>query len=135
MRGAMRSVRGVTLIELMVVIAIIGILAGLLIPAVQLMRNKARVTQTQAEAKAFSTAIVNYHHEYGRWPVPGEEEQYSGGTFTENRDIVSALHDNPRDRIFWEDTNTVFRDPWGDPYRVTIDARNSRVTVTSSHVQ
>jgi prepilin-type N-terminal cleavage/methylation domain-containing protein len=55
-----RSKLGFTLIELLVVITIIGMLIGLLIPAVNMARERGRQTQCMNNGKQIGEAILNY---------------------------------------------------------------------------
>jgi len=61
--------KGFTLIELMIVVAIIGILAAIAIPAYQNYTIRAQITEGLNLADGWKTAIAEYYAQYGSWPT------------------------------------------------------------------
>lgn len=65
----MRHNKGFTLIELMIVVAIVGILAAVAIPAYQDYTVRARVTEGLSLASAAKLAVEEYHQTSDAWPT------------------------------------------------------------------
>ena len=61
--------KGFTLIELMIVVAIIGILAAIAIPAYQDYTIRAQVTEGLNLAGGAKTAVAEYFAQKGTWPT------------------------------------------------------------------
>ena len=61
--------KGFTLIELMIVVAIIGILAAIAIPAYQDYTIRSQVTEGMNLASAIKASVAEYYANNGSWPT------------------------------------------------------------------
>ncbi len=93
------SWRGFTLVELLVVVAIIGILIALLLPAVQAAREAARRSQCTNNLKQFGLALHNYHdvfRTFPRWAIrPGNEPTYHWHGYSVHTMILPFMEQTP----------------------------------------
>ena len=64
----MRSRKGFTLIELMVVVAIIGILAAIAIPMYRTQQIKSKMTEGTRAVSTVASAIGDYYQDEDAWP-------------------------------------------------------------------
>jgi prepilin-type N-terminal cleavage/methylation domain-containing protein len=69
LQSVVRRRRGFTMVELLAVIAIIGVLVGLLLPAVQAARESSRQTSCTNNLKQFGLALHNFHDANRRFPA------------------------------------------------------------------
>ena len=71
---------GVTLVELIVVLAIIGTLLGLLLPAVQAARERARETVCKNNLYQLNLGIMGYYEIHKKLPAPSQPGLIGGWT-------------------------------------------------------
>ncbi|MFV1965066.1 MAG: DUF1559 domain-containing protein [Pirellulaceae bacterium] len=88
-----RKTRGLTLIELLAVIAIIGILAALLLPAVQYAREAGRRAQCTSHLRQIGTALEIYLGSHRVYPFGvGADNDRTSSTYTSPESRRYALH-------------------------------------------
>lgn len=72
----MKKQQGFTLIELMIVVAIIGILAAVALPAYQDYTVRAKITEAIGMASAAKTAVSEHVISRGTWPANASAAGY-----------------------------------------------------------
>ncbi len=88
-QSACRAERGFTLVELMVVVAVIGVLCTLAIPLYTNVKARARLAQARADSRTLASAISTYGAHMGSIPstltqlttVSTNPQGYSAGPF------------------------------------------------------
>lgn len=76
LRKRMNNEEGFTLIELMIVIAVLGILAGIAIPRLGGVKNKAEDAKINSAAAAIRSAMEMYYAENDSYPASNEIDDY-----------------------------------------------------------
>jgi general secretion pathway protein G len=102
--------RGFTLIELMVVIIILGVLAGLIIPRIMGRPDEARQAKARMQIESLETALKLYKLDNGSYPTTEQGmqalvEQPTAGTPAKNWRQGGYL-----------EKGKVPKDPWGNDF-------------------
>ena len=88
-----RGKKGFTIIELLIVIAVIAILVGIALPRFKGMRDEGNITRAKGELRTLQTAVESFRIHTGAYPAAGAAWQtaLTGAT----PQIVSAAMNDP----------------------------------------
>jgi prepilin-type N-terminal cleavage/methylation domain-containing protein len=86
-----KSRRGFTLIELLTVIAIIGIMAGMLFPAINAVKRKSKIATSQSTFSQWCTSVNRYKSVYGFYPNIGSSYNSSADSIHKLDDTAVTL--------------------------------------------
>lgn len=82
--------KGFTLIELMIVIAIIGILAVIALPAYQDYTARAQVSEAISLMEGQKSAVVEYYADKGKWPTSNAEAGIATNTSIQGKYVAQV---------------------------------------------
>ncbi|HVJ83609.1 MAG TPA: DUF1559 domain-containing protein [Planctomycetia bacterium] len=125
----------------MVVIAIIGVLIALLLPAIQMAREAARRSQCTNNLKQIALAVNNYLSSFGCYPPEGDRSDHPIGTraFTKHSMAVHLLSFMDKSQL--SDAYNFDRAPWpwdeggwgagdqlGGPLDINLTVRKTKIS-------
>ena len=119
---------GFTLIEMLVVIAIIAALASIIIPLATGAADRAKAKKAQNDAHALKVAVKEFHKDHHYMPYQATGKAVVGDdkwVKTDDKDWVEIIQGkNAMKKGYFNgkvDENGKFLDPWGNPYWVGLD--------------
>ncbi len=115
--------RGFTLIEIMVVIVILGILAGLIVPRLMDEPDKAKMVKARMQIESLLTAVKKYKLDTGSYP---STEQ--GLAALVEKPTVGKVPANYPARGY---ISKIPKDPWGNEYIYISPGEHDEVEIIS----
>jgi general secretion pathway protein G len=117
---ALQSVQGFTLLELLVVMVIIGLLAGYVGPRYFAQIGKSEIKVARAQIDALEKSLDQFRLDTGHYPTMEEG--------------LAALVTRPTSEAKWDGPylkKNVPQDPWGNPYVYRIPGEHSEYDLLS----
>jgi general secretion pathway protein G len=135
--------KGFTLIEVIVVVGIIAILAGILVPLIFKEIDESRITRAVADTKSISTAMIVFKKDTAQWPVMDESCDPNVTLLSGAGNLPANLGESgfdtgvasSYDSHFSTDANECYAPKWKGPYMAMVTADpwgNSYITNANS---
>jgi prepilin-type N-terminal cleavage/methylation domain-containing protein len=123
---------GFTLVEMLVVIAIIAILASMLLPVLSKVRVSAQKAQAKLQMQDLVTDIIKYDSDYGRFPVsPAVQAAAGSGDFTYGGSLFA---DNIANSVL-PATDSVYTTNNSEVIAILMDITDTSVTAVNQNHQ
>ncbi|NLC68404.1 MAG: type II secretion system protein [Clostridiaceae bacterium] len=114
MKGFKKNKKGFTLTELVIVVAILGVLAAIVVPIYSASLKEAREAADNANERALRSAAALYVAENG-WPSEGTLKEWTSSNATEWQTYLTDWPERQQDESEW---------------KVTIDGSAKKIDVT-----
>jgi prepilin-type N-terminal cleavage/methylation domain-containing protein len=141
MNAKRNKAAGFTLVEMLVVVAIIAILASILIPTVGSARKAAQRRKAELECNAIKTAVEQFFSDFKYMPWGDQDDargrvgadQWADDAESQKAVMAFLRGENKLGKAYIEvssrdskasvdaDDDGVFYDPWKNPYRIGLD--------------
>ncbi len=112
--------KGFTLLELLVVLVILGLLAGYVAPKYFAQVGKSEVKTARAQIEGIEKALDQYRIDVGHYPSTEQG--------------LAALNTKPADEPRWDGPylkKALPNDPWGKPYQYRMPGEHGEVDIFS----
>lgn len=118
MRYSPKPHSGFTLLEMLVVLVIIGLLAGLVGPALFGNVDKAKVQTANTQIRMLKSAVGTFYLDVGRYPTTQEGLNA----------LMNPINDE-KSKAFWKGpylAEDLPLDPWNNPYQYSVPGAKNK---------
>ena len=139
----LRNEKGFTLVELVIVMAVIALILSVVIPNLRAMQQEGQITKAESELQTLKTAVVSYwRNNSNTYPANIHSDLTTASPAVITSTLVDPFLTDTGNNTYGYVTGTdsnfgpyfaiYSKGPKGDTTTVTWDATNGRITYTGS---